>query len=328
MTGRSKGVEAKADERTSPELATRVPTVEIVMGCYDGARYVLDQLASIQRQTYPQWRLLIRDDGSRDETVSLLKTAASLDHRISVIEDQKGNLGVNENFRELLRHTTARYVMFSDQDDYWLPEKIAVSIDKMLEVEVKRGDVPVLVHTDSTVTDKDLKLVKERFIGPRARTTGLSTVLFANSVQGATTLINGPLRERILRLDPLLPYDYHSALVAETVGFRAYVDRSCMLYRQHDKNAIGSNLVTATSTASRGSSPTFQIGLDASASVIATVEGCIAGEDVARRRELERYVYVISGKSRLKRLCLALLGNYRFARRRDRFALLLHIMKR
>ncbi|MHB9334492.1 glycosyltransferase, partial [Fusobacterium polymorphum] len=100
------------------------PKIEILMATYNGEKYVGEQIDSIIHQTYKNWKLLIRDDNSTDKTLEILKEYEKKDKRIKIIEDKKGNLGFVKNFEELLNNSKEDWVMFSDQDDYWLENKI------------------------------------------------------------------------------------------------------------------------------------------------------------------------------------------------------------
>ena len=99
--------------------------IDILMATHNGEEYIGQQLDSIFAQTNQDWQLLCRDDGSNDSTVSIV-TQYMTRHpgRIKLLSDNKGRLGVGLNFGELLEHSNADYIMFADQDDVWLPEKI------------------------------------------------------------------------------------------------------------------------------------------------------------------------------------------------------------
>ena len=62
-----------------------MPKVNILMSTYNGEKFVAEQIESIQKQTFQDWNLIIRDDGSKDETVQIVEHFASEDHRIKVI---------------------------------------------------------------------------------------------------------------------------------------------------------------------------------------------------------------------------------------------------
>ena len=98
--------------------------VEILMATYNGEKYLSEQIESIISQSYENWRLLIRDDNSKDNTVSIIEKYEKEDNRIRLLRDRKGNLGFIKNFEELLVQSQEDFIMFCDQDDYWEKDKI------------------------------------------------------------------------------------------------------------------------------------------------------------------------------------------------------------
>src|SRR5690606_17319061 len=104
------------------------PSVDILMTVYNGMPYVPEQVASFQKQSWPHWRLHVRDDGSDDGTLHTLQRLAAEDHRIRLIPSEGGprRLGALRGFAWLVEKAApdADYVMFSDADDRWLPDKI------------------------------------------------------------------------------------------------------------------------------------------------------------------------------------------------------------
>jgi len=146
--------------------------VAIIMATYNGEKYISDQIKSIQNQTFRDWTLYIRDDGSKDDTVKIINALSDADKRIKIIQDENGNIGFNRNFYELLSKTSEEYVFFSDQDDKWLPQKL-----ERILVAIKSSEGPdkgpTLVHCDCSVADAELAIKKKRFIGSRGRSPGL-----------------------------------------------------------------------------------------------------------------------------------------------------------
>lgn len=72
------------------------------MATYNGEKYIKEQINSIINQTYTNWKLLIRDDGSKDKTVEIIKEYEKKDDRIKLLEDNKGNLGFIKNLLSFL----------------------------------------------------------------------------------------------------------------------------------------------------------------------------------------------------------------------------------
>ena len=102
------------------------PKIEILMATYNGEKYIGEQINSIINQTYTNWNLLIRDDGSKDKTLNIIKKYEKMDNRIILIRDNKDNLGFVKNFEELLKISSSELIMFSDQDDVWKKDKIKI----------------------------------------------------------------------------------------------------------------------------------------------------------------------------------------------------------
>ena len=132
-------------------------TIEILMATYNGEKYISEQINSIINQTYKNWKLLIRDDGSKDETLEILKEYEKKDKRINILRDTKGNLGFVKNFEELLKNSSEEFIMFSDQDDYWLENKIELYINELIKLsEIERKN-PLLLHSNSFLCDVKFK---------------------------------------------------------------------------------------------------------------------------------------------------------------------------
>ena len=130
--------------------------VDILLATYNGEQYLKEQLDSILAQSYNEFRLLISDDASTDDTVRILKEYEEKDTRITVFF-QKENSGVIKNFEFLLERVENEYYMFSDQDDIWKEDKIEKSIKKIEETDSS------LVYTDLEVVDSDLNVTYKSY---------------------------------------------------------------------------------------------------------------------------------------------------------------------
>lgn len=301
-------------------------SVDILLATYNGAAHVQEQIASLQRQTFQDWRLWVRDDGSRDATPTLLAQLARADERIHIVQDGRGNLGFNGNFHALLRQSQAPWVMFCDQDDAWLPTKIERTLAVMRQ---QPADQPVLVHCDAVVSDADLQPLRARFIGDRGRASGLASVLLANPVQGAAMMVNAPLRALMVQHVPSIPFDCQAALLAEATGRRVFIPEALLLYRQHGSNALGAAGARAEPVAHDTVSPRrraglmLTMGLKMAPHVRATLTPAQAHwlpgtEAILRRHEQ----FVRPGGSWAKLLWWGC-GGYQYFRRRDRLDALL-----
>ena len=215
-------------------------TVEILMATYNGEKYLYEQIESILNQSYKNWILLIRDDKSEDSTVSIIEEYEKKDSRIRLLRDRKGNLGFVKNFEELLKNSQEEFVMFSDQDDYWEKDKIKNYIE-ILQKDEKLSQIPLLIHSNSFICDKELKIVKEKFVDSSiASEKNGNSYFFSYVVQGSTVMINRKLKEICIPfLSSVTLHDRYFHLISEFFGKRIFIDKSLMKYRQHMNNEIG-----------------------------------------------------------------------------------------
>jgi Glycosyltransferases involved in cell wall biogenesis len=218
--------------------------VEIVAPLFNGERFLDAFLSSLHAQTHADWRLWLRDDGSTDGTVAIARAAAATDPRIQLLPSDGQRLGASGGFGWLLEHVPpeSRYVMCADQDDVWLPHKIARTLAAMTAAEAAaRG--PVLIHTDLTVVDEALHVVHSSFwqyAGVDPEPVSLRRLIVENVATGATVMLNRELRDLAGPLPAEAVYhDWWLACVAGAFGRLVPVRESTVLYRQHDANVVG-----------------------------------------------------------------------------------------
>jgi glycosyltransferase involved in cell wall biosynthesis len=233
-------------QKLKPMLAAR--KIVILMATYNGEKYLCDQLKSIQRQTISNWKLLVRDDGSQDGTKEVLRSFAKKDSRIRYVQDRLGCLGTTGNFGVLMRAASAEgadAIFFCDQDDIWLPSKIATQVYSLQEMEGQHAPgTPLLCYSDLEVVDQDLHRIHPSFMRyeklahePHNPLHVLST---QNFVTGCAVLINRALLEFATPIpDGIMLHDWWLALCAAACGRIGYVDEPLVQYRQHSRNQIG-----------------------------------------------------------------------------------------
>jgi hypothetical protein len=219
--------------------------IDILLATYNGGPYLKEQLDSLLRQTEQDFCVLVQDDSSKDDTPEILKEyIAAHPKKIRLVSGQAHEKSPKGNFMSLLNESSSEYVMFSDQDDVWDEDKVALSLLAMREGEREYGMAcPLLVHTDLRVSDVDLRLIAPSFwryqkLDGKPK---LSRVLAQNSVTGCTMMVNRTLAELLKKApaEDMLMHDWWAALCAASMGHILAVDKPTICYRQHGKNQLG-----------------------------------------------------------------------------------------
>jgi len=216
--------------------------VNILMSVRNGERYLAEQIDSIQGQTVDGWHLSMRDDGSTDGTLRVLQEYVTRDPARFDLLQAKGTSGsAVESFASLLNSARAGYIMFADQDDLWMRDKLERSLKAMKSAEAEVGTrVPILVHSDLVVVNDDLETISESFrryhhfdpvMGHR-----LNRILIQNVVVGCTAMLN-PALAALARPIPkgILLHDWWAALIASAFGRIVYLEEPTVLYRRHSR---------------------------------------------------------------------------------------------
>lgn len=210
--------------------------VDIIIATYNGEKYVGQQLLSIMAQTYGDWRCIIHDDGSTDDTVNIVKSFCQKDSRITIVEDGIALHSAAQNFMHTLQYSHSDFVCFCDQDDVWFDNKIEV-LHKA--ISQKDNTIPQVVFSNSYVYEYPSNKItgKATLAFPRK----LEEFFFLNAgVQGAAGIFNSKMREVLSRpLKPLAMHDYYLTLSGICLGNIDYVDDCLMLYRNHSSNVTG-----------------------------------------------------------------------------------------
>jgi glycosyltransferase involved in cell wall biosynthesis len=221
-------------------------TFSVAMCTYNGARFVGAQLASIAAQTRPPDELVVCDDRSPDETASIVERFAS-DASFPVrLHINELNLGTTKNFERAISLCTGDLIALCDQDDVWLPSKLA-----RLEAEFARAPHVGLVFSDAEVVDEDARLTGRRLWesvqidrAERERLRagkGLGDLLSGATVTGATAALRARFRALVLPIPEDLPviHDAWIALLVACVACVSPVDEPLVLYRRHAGQQVG-----------------------------------------------------------------------------------------
>lgn len=217
----------------------------VLLAAYNGERYIAQQLDSLLNQTFQDFSLYIHDDGSEDGTLLILQDYARRYPGQIHLLDYAPVHGAKDNFLSLLRQVEAEYYMFCDEDDYWLPEKIQLSMERMKETERQEKDVPCVVFSDMSVADASLQVIHPSYLQYRKKdpkNLTLKALLVENTAAGCTMLYNRALAELAVLYtegDHIFMHDWWLMLIAAAVGRIGWIDKPLLLYRQHGDNIVG-----------------------------------------------------------------------------------------
>ena len=217
---------------------TRMTQLDIVLPFYNGSKFIGEQLKSIQENDVGdiQIKFIIVNDASSEADTKFLKSILPENH--VYIENPK-NLGLKNSIEIGLKATTSEYVMLSDQDDVWLPNKINNSLKKLQSIE---QDGPALVYTDLVIVGPGLEQKypsMHQYYGDNHRELNPS-ILLHNVVTGCTVIMNRKLLNITLPFPPVITvHDHWIALCAVYAGNISVLNEATILYRQHGNNLTG-----------------------------------------------------------------------------------------
>lgn len=214
--------------------------VSIVMATYNGEKYLREQLDSILQQTYRNFELIVVDDASTDETLSILYEYSALDDRIHIFSAEK-NIGLVANFERGLRLARGEFIALSDQDDIFRKDKIELLL-ATLKAHPKRD----LVLSDLSLIDENGNKIANSMwryskLKPK-QGKPLQRLLYANFATGCAMMFTHRLLELAIPFPPdCIVHDWWLAVVATSskAGGMCLVEEQLTAYRQHGSNVLG-----------------------------------------------------------------------------------------
>lgn len=227
--------------------------VAILLSTYNGGKYLGEQIESLLAQTYADWKLYIRDDGSKDDTLRIIENYVKrYPDKIFLNTSLPHNVGAGESFMHLLKEAEAEYYMFCDQDDVWMPHKVEFTLRKAKDLEQKYGvDAPIGIFTDLEVVDEELNVLMPSLWRGDNRHPEYIRDFYKqwtnrHAMYGCTLLINRAAKGIVL---PYRQFENtqgaHDTWIEYFLirkGILDYIDEPTIHYRQHTSNVVGANM--------------------------------------------------------------------------------------
>lgn len=211
--------------------------IAILMSTYNGSKYLEEQLKSLLELDSEELdiKIIVRDDGSTDNTLEILKKYSEEEHRISYyVGDNKGPA---YSFLDMVfKYDGFDYYSFCDQDDFWEKPKIEQAIIKMQEFE----NVPTIYFTPVKLVDSGLNYIETC---KSQINLSLATSMMINPAIGCTLVFNKMMRNIVIKSKPIGNIGMHDSWIyriAQAIDAKIiYDDISYIKYRQHENNVMG-----------------------------------------------------------------------------------------
>ena len=255
------------------------PDITILMSTYNGERYLGEQLASLFAQTWwDRCRLVVRDDGSTDGTVGILR---EYEGRGLLTAEYGGNLGFTGSFFTLIRDAPeSGLYFFCDQDDVWEPDKVERAARMLSGADPA---VPTLYYSDRALIGPEGALIRAHDVVSKIPPTKFNSLTLACCF-GHTLCLNGAMLACLRRLRPAGGeiHDWLAQLIAVYMGRLVYDPFPTVRYRVHGASAtyMGASRWRMALSLKFLRFQRRIIGLSLS-DVMASFGGSLAGEDRA-----------------------------------------------
>ncbi len=225
-------------------------TLAVIMSCYNGHKYIKEQIDSILAQSFSDLKLFIRDDGSSDDTPAILKAYAESDSRIELVFDEAGKPNKNKGFggsfsscaRYALSHSDFKYMAFCDQDDYWEKDKLSTAVS-FLE---KDDEKPALFASNYYICDDALKVNGTFNDGNPMEKVTFQNMFFEGVFPGFTMVMNRRLAELAFDNNETSHIYYHDkwvSLICLGMGGNIHYSASPLAkYRRHSEAESSTDL--------------------------------------------------------------------------------------
>ena len=215
------------------------------MSTYYGEKFLAEQLQSIENQTHQNWRVVISDDGSADNTLAIAKEFQQKwgADRLEIRQGPKK--GFCLNFLSMACDTEIRadLYVFSDQDDVWLSDKLERAVTYFNES--KESQLPIAYGSRTQIVDGTLKPLgySPEFTLPRSFRNAL-----VQSIAGGNTQVFNQATKQLLEkagLQQVVSHDWWLYQIVKGTGGVFYYDPTpSLLYRQHSNAIVGANSST------------------------------------------------------------------------------------
>jgi len=214
--------------------------VSILLSTYNGEMYISELLQSLENQEEVSFQIIIRDDGSEDNTVKIIEDFSSKYGNIHLIK--ANNLGAKKSFMQLTTlKLDTEYYAYCDQDDIWDKDKLSIALKSLKKF--KNQSIPLLYYCETRLVDKEKNVILQSTDYGNPYTLG--QLLVKNHVPGCTMVFNRALKDKVVDMPydsyQYMPYHDHWLYIICRMfnGEVCYDNVPRISYRQHGNNTVG-----------------------------------------------------------------------------------------
>lgn len=211
-------------------------TINVLLSTYNGEKYLQKQIESILAQSNVEVQIFIRDDGSTDGSIDILKQY-EFQRKIHIVYGE--NIGWRRSFFKLVEsvpYSAGQFYAFSDQDDIWQPLKLVKAVDKL-----GNAHYPTVYHSNMTLVDSAMNFVSYRYPKGYSPNTKMPNAFFDGVGTGATIVFNSVMLHLLQQYAPTkaTAHDAYIVALGNLLGKVIYDSDSYILYRRHSSTATG-----------------------------------------------------------------------------------------
>ena len=224
--------------------------ISVVMAVYNGEKFILKQLESLYKQTKQIDELIVIDDCSTDNSVSIIKKYIK-DNEIKnwhIFYNNK-NLGYIQTFKKAISKTNGEYIFLCDQDDIWLDNKIEL-VTKIFEENQKIKSLCTsfmkIDDNDNEILDKFKRpfsanhgLIRKNIYKNEIKKIDLNTILTFNISPGCTCAFRSNIKKEIINSKINIPHDWMINIISAIGDGTYFYNKELIKYRIHSGNTLG-----------------------------------------------------------------------------------------
>lgn len=197
--------------------------ISVVLASYNGAAFISEQLHSLLTELGNDDEIIVADDASSDNTIEVVNRF--VDPRVKVFRFDK-RVGYQKNFERAVNVSRGRFIFFSDQDDFCLPERVSASLNALKDCDCVCGD--------AILVDGAMQPLAPSFFGLRGSRSFTALGLFLRpSVIGATMACRRSFVAGALPFPEGVSHDHWLSVLAASQGKLTVVHMPFILYRRH-----------------------------------------------------------------------------------------------